>query len=145
MHVCFEITEGEPYLHGMSTSFISQSGLVDGNVPKSNLNSPTFQSFSKTSENDVVLLNLPELLVERSGNTTIQAELNFNVKVEGLDFVGNQPDRELVVGFVMDVASSGFFVVHTALLYVAQKRDVSRVPVLEGELQHVKTDDTFEK
>jgi len=115
---------------------------VDDTVVRSNLDKPSFKSFSRTSEDDVMLSIIPELEIELGYK---MAEVEFTVTVESLDFIGNVPGREISEGFVMDVATSAFFIIKTVSLVVGNETVAPRCPKLRGEIQLVKTDDTMEK
>lgn len=137
---------GEPFLHAVISKYISQTDVQESVDLQSSIDNPTTESFSKTSENDVMMMTLPQLMISPNIIHSNSAEIKFAVNVEGMDFIGSVNERQLVVGFVLELSASGFFIVQPTSLVVERKHDVIvEKPLLDHTLELSKVDDTGEK
>lgn len=77
-------------------------------------------------------------------SSTNMAEIDFNIEVYSLDFIGAVAGKDLVIGFVMEIASSGLFIIRTMSLFVERNYDVKRTPYIEYEFKKAKVYETEE-
>jgi hypothetical protein len=117
--------------------FVGYSGLVDDFSRLSSETNPEYQSSSRTSEIDNVVLTIPRTEYNNTDfNSSI--ELDFLLKVQGLDFVGSTDGLKVKVVYVLGVGEHSLIIRHCTVT-INRKLQVERSPQLNFTLEFIET------